>query len=98
MNLCKRNALRRLVASAGLLSPLSALRAQQAYPSRAIRLIVPYPPGGPLDIAARVLAESMRSSLGAVVVENRTGAGGNIGADAVAKAAPDGHKIGRAHV
>jgi tripartite-type tricarboxylate transporter receptor subunit TctC len=55
-----------------------------------IRLIVPYPPGGPLDIAARVLAERVRDSLGPVVVENRPGAGGNLGADLVAKAAPDG--------
>ncbi|CAD5373764.1 ABC transporter substrate-binding protein [Rubrivivax sp. A210] len=55
-----------------------------------IRLIVPYPPGGPLDIAARALAERVKDSLGAVVVENRPGAGGNLGADLVAKAAPDG--------
>ena len=55
-----------------------------------IRLIVPYPPGGPLDIAARLLAEKVKDSLGNVVVENRPGAGGNLGADLVAKAAPDG--------
>ena len=55
-----------------------------------IRLIVPYPPGGPLDIAARALAEKVKDSLGVVVVENRPGAGGNLGADIVAKAAPDG--------
>jgi tripartite-type tricarboxylate transporter receptor subunit TctC len=57
---------------------------------RPIRLVVPYPPGGPLDIAARALAEKVKDSLGLVVVENRPGAGGNLGADAVAKAAPDG--------
>ena len=61
--------------------------------ARPIRLIVPYPPGGPLDIAARALADKVRDSLGAVVVENRPGAGGNLGADAVAKAAPDGTTI-----
>ena len=55
-----------------------------------IRLIVPYPPGGPLDIAARTLAERVKDSLGLVAVENRPGAGGNLGADLVAKAAPDG--------
>jgi tripartite-type tricarboxylate transporter receptor subunit TctC len=58
-----------------------------------IRLVVPYPPGGPLDIVARALAERVKDSLGAVVVENRPGAGGNLGADLVAKSAPDGHTI-----
>lgn len=61
--------------------------AAQAKP---IRLIVPYPPGGPLDTAARLLADKVKDSLGTVVVENRPGAGGNLGADLVAKAAPDG--------
>ena len=61
---------------------------------RPIRLIVPYPPGGPLDIVARALAEKVKDSLGLVVVENRPGAGGNLGADVVAKAPPDGHTIG----
>ena len=58
--------------------------------ARPIRLIVPYPPGGPLDIAARALADKVKDSLGSVVVENRPGAGGNLGADLVAKAAADG--------
>ncbi len=57
---------------------------------RPIRLVVPYPPGGPLDIVARALAERVKDSLGVVIVENRPGAGGNLGADLVAKAAPDG--------
>jgi tripartite-type tricarboxylate transporter receptor subunit TctC len=61
--------------------------------SRPIRLIVPYPPGGPLDIAARALADKVKDSLGVVVVENRPGAGGNVGADLVAKAAADGNTI-----
>jgi tripartite-type tricarboxylate transporter receptor subunit TctC len=59
-----------------------------------IRLIVPYAAGGPLDVTARALAERVRDSLGTVIVENKPGAGGNIGADAVAKAAPDGLTIG----
>ena len=68
----------------------TAAWAQQPRP---IRLVVPYPPGGPLDIAARVLADKVKDSLGSVVVENRPGAGGNLGADVVAKAAADGTTI-----
>ena len=58
-----------------------------------IRLIVPYPPGGPLDIVARALAEKVQPVLGTVIVDNRPGAGGNLGADIAAKAAPDGTTI-----
>src|SRR5262245_59358057 len=61
--------------------------------AKVIRLIVPYPAGGPLDVMARALADKVKDSLGTVVVENRPGAGGNIGADAVAKAVPDGTTI-----
>jgi tripartite-type tricarboxylate transporter receptor subunit TctC len=61
--------------------------------AKPIRLIVPYPPGGPLDVMARALAERVKDPLGTVVVENRPGAGGNIGADLAAKAAPDGTTI-----
>jgi tripartite-type tricarboxylate transporter receptor subunit TctC len=73
---------------------LGAAAQQPAYPSKPIRLIVPYPPGGPLDTAARALAERVKDSLGTVVIENRAGAGGNIGVDQLAKSAPDGHTIG----
>jgi tripartite-type tricarboxylate transporter receptor subunit TctC len=69
-----------------------AWRGAQAQ-SKPIRLIVPYPPGGPLDIAARALADKVKDSLGTVVVDNTPGAGGNIGADLAAKAAPDGTTI-----
>ena len=66
--------------------------------SKPIRLIVPYAPGGPLDVTARALAERVKDTLGTVIVENKPGAGGNLGADLVAKAAPDGHTIGLAAV
>lgn len=62
--------------------------------NRPIRLVVPYAAGGPIDVTARALAERVKDTLGPVIVENRPGAGGNIGADAVAKSAPDGLTIG----
>lgn len=62
--------------------------------AKPIRLIVPYAAGGPIDITARALAEQVKNTLGPVIIDNRPGAGGNIGADAVAKAAPDGLTIG----
>lgn len=83
---------RSLAAGVSLLLAVSAVWAQAS--DKPIRLIVPYAAGGPIDITARVLAERVKDSLGTVVVENRPGAGGNIGADVVAKAAPDGHTIG----
>ncbi|MCF8167848.1 MAG: tripartite tricarboxylate transporter substrate binding protein [Rhodoferax sp.] len=83
-----------------LLIPLLACMASFSFSAtalaqnRPIRLIVPYAPGGPIDVTARILAERVKDSLGPVVVENRAGAGGNIGADLVAKSAPDGLTIG----
>jgi tripartite-type tricarboxylate transporter receptor subunit TctC len=62
--------------------------------ARPIRIIVPYAAGGPIDVTARLLAERVKDSLGTVIIENRPGGGGNIGADAIAKAAPDGTTIG----
>ncbi|KDB61741.1 Bug family tripartite tricarboxylate transporter substrate binding protein [Bordetella bronchiseptica] len=73
---------------------LQPVAAQSAYPDRPIRMIVPYPPGGATDVIGRVLAKEMSGALGqSVVVENRAGAAGNIGADVVAKATPDGYTI-----
>ena len=79
---------RDLIVAAGAAATLPAFA--QAKP---IRFIVPYPPGGPLDILARALADRAKDTLGAIVVENRPGAGGNLGADLAAKAAPDGTTI-----
>jgi tripartite-type tricarboxylate transporter receptor subunit TctC len=62
--------------------------------ARPIRIILPYAAGGPIDVTARLLAERVKDSLGTVIIENRPGGGGNIGADAIAKAAPDGLTIG----
>ena len=66
--------------------------------AKVTRIIVPYAPGGPIDTTARLMAERVKDSLGTVIIENRPGGGGNIGADAVAKAAPDGLTIGIAAV
>ena len=77
---------------------LGASEALAQTPAKPIRIIVPYAPGGPIDVTARQLAERVKDSLGAVIIENRPGAGGNIGADAVAKAAPDGLTLGIAAV
>jgi tripartite-type tricarboxylate transporter receptor subunit TctC len=78
-------------AVAGLLLSLPA--GAQNFPTKPIRLVVPYPPGGPLDTAARALAERVKDSLGVIVVENRPGAGGNVGVDYVAKQPADGYTL-----
>ncbi|WP_077002020.1 tripartite tricarboxylate transporter substrate binding protein [Variovorax sp. KK3] len=80
-----------LAASAAVFAatPAAAQSSQQP-----IRLVVPYAAGGPIDVTARALAERVKDQLGPVIIDNKPGAGGNIGADAVAKAAPDGLTIG----
>jgi tripartite-type tricarboxylate transporter receptor subunit TctC len=77
--------------------PFAGAAFAQQYPTKPIRLIVPFPPGGSSDTLARIFAPELSRRLGQnIVVENRAGAGGNIGIDAVAKAAPDGYTIGLA--
>jgi tripartite-type tricarboxylate transporter receptor subunit TctC len=77
-----------------LLVLFSGLAAAQNWPTRSVRLIVPFPPGGSTDVAARALADKMSAGLGQqAVVENRGGAGGALGAGEVARAAPDGYTV-----
>ncbi len=83
-----------LIASAAVTAALPTPMALAQDAGQPIRLIVPYAPGGPIDVTARALAERVRDSLGTVIIDNKGGAGGNIGADAIAKAAPDGLTIG----
>jgi tripartite-type tricarboxylate transporter receptor subunit TctC len=80
------------LAAAELLRPTGAA-AQGGYPSATVRVIVPYAPGGVVDAVARHWAEGMKRSISAVVIENQGGGGGTIGANAVARAQPDGHTL-----
>jgi tripartite-type tricarboxylate transporter receptor subunit TctC len=91
MNLSRRDALAGV--ALGLLAPVTAL-AQSSFPSKTVRFVVPYPPGGIADAMARLLQPHLQAQLGqAVIVENKPGAGGNLGTDLVAKSAPDGHTV-----
>ncbi|WP_200305990.1 Bug family tripartite tricarboxylate transporter substrate binding protein [Paracraurococcus ruber] len=86
---------RRSILAAGALLAAPGARAQPVAGGRPVRLIVPFPPGGAVDILGRLLADALPAALRQpVIVENRGGAGGNIGADAVAKAVPDGSTVG----
>ena len=85
---------RLLLGALPILAAPTILRAQPAYPNRPVRLVVPFSGGGATDVTARVIAERLTEMLGQpVVVDNRAGAGGNIGADNVAKAEADGHVL-----
>ncbi len=75
-----------------------SVTAQAQTSAKPIRIIVPYAAGGPIDVTARVLAERVKDSLGTVIIENKPGAGGNLGVDLVAKSAPDGTTLGIAAV
>src|SRR4051812_11133210 len=82
----------------GVLSQAQQAPAQPAWPSRTVTIVVPFPPGGGVDVLARIAAERLTASLKQpVVVENRSGGGGTVGTRAVAKAAPDGYTLMLAH-
>jgi tripartite-type tricarboxylate transporter receptor subunit TctC len=82
------------MAAGVLLAIFAGSAAAQAYPSKPIRLMVPFPPGGSTDIVARIVAQKLGSQLGQpLVIENRGGAGGTLGTAVVAKAAPDGYSL-----
>jgi len=82
-----------LAAGAAALPAVSRITRAQSYPSRPIRLVIPFPPGGAYDAVGRPWADKVKPLLGAVVVENNGGAGGSLGAAAVARARPDGYTI-----
>ena len=82
------------VAGIALAVMAAAAAAQATYPNKTIRMIVPFPAGGPTDIIARTVAQKLTESMGQpVVIDNRGGSGGNIGTDIVAKATPDGYTL-----
>jgi tripartite-type tricarboxylate transporter receptor subunit TctC len=89
-----RRAILRLAAGAAALPALSRFAGAQAYPTRPVRIVVPFAPAGPNDIIARVLAEWLSERLGQpFIIDNRPGAASNVGTEAVVKAAPDGYTI-----
>ncbi len=93
MTISRRGAIKALLIPVlpTLLAMAPVSHAQEAFPSRTVRLVVPFAAGGPTDVMARILAENVSGRLGqTMIVENRGGGGGTIGVEAVAKAKPDG--------
>ncbi|MCX7892444.1 MAG: tripartite tricarboxylate transporter substrate binding protein [Burkholderiales bacterium] len=86
--------MRRILAALALAAALVPSAFGQAFPSKPIRIICPFPPGGAVDIASRAIADALSKTLGqTVLVENRPGAGGNLGAEIAAKSPPDGYTL-----
>src|SRR5437868_7300860 len=85
---------RRFVVAAVLIAGMGAAASGEPYSSRPLKMIVPFPPGGPVDVAARIVSQQLPRLLGQpVIVENRAGAAGALGAKAVANAEPDGSTL-----
>ena len=96
--LANRRAFLQSAAAASLLIATGA-HGQTAWPDRTVKIVVPYPPGGSTDVLARILAERLNQMYGQpFVIENRPGAGGNIGIGTVTASAPDGYTIGAATI
>jgi tripartite-type tricarboxylate transporter receptor subunit TctC len=94
LDLDRRLALALALLAGVLLATALPARAQTAYPDKPIRFVVPYPPGGGTDVIARIVQERFQAALGQpIVIENKGGAGGSVGSEAVAKAAPDGYTV-----
>src|SRR5713226_7150684 len=87
-----RSRLARFAAAVAVLAAATSATAQD-FPNRPIRMVIAFPAGGPTDFVGRLLADKLKDSLGQIIVENRPGANGAIGADYVAKAEPDGHTL-----
>lgn len=95
----KTRPIARLLLGASIITLTPALAGAQAFPTKPVRFIVGFPPGGATDLVARIIQPKMSAALGKqVVVENRPGASGTIGTDLIARAEPDGHTIGMVHI
>jgi tripartite-type tricarboxylate transporter receptor subunit TctC len=85
---------RRIVITVTAWLSLTAMVAAQTYPDRIVRVVIPFPPGGSVDVLARLMTQKLSENLGQqFIIENRTGAGGNVGAEMVAKSDPDGYTL-----
>jgi tripartite-type tricarboxylate transporter receptor subunit TctC len=94
MSMIRRRFIRSMAAAAALGALAASQAFAQGYPTKPVKMIVPFPPGGPTDVQARIVAQKLGESLGQpVVIDNRGGAGGMLGSDIAAKSAPDGYTL-----